>query len=154
LKWPNDLLVDGAKLAGVLVETRGLDPAAPHAVIGIGFDVAQRAFPAELLAERAATSLALLGIEATVDDAREHLLRSLARRLDQALRLAPELAADFLAAAHLADRRVRVELPDAPREGHLLALTFDRGLLLRTPSGPLHLPVEHIRAVHPLDPRA
>jgi len=33
LKWPNDLVVDGAKLGGILVETRG-----NHAVIGIGLN--------------------------------------------------------------------------------------------------------------------
>lgn len=34
LKWPNDLVVDGAKLGGILVETRG----ASHVVIGIGLN--------------------------------------------------------------------------------------------------------------------
>jgi len=33
LKWPNDLVVDGAKLGGILVETRS-----SHAVIGIGIN--------------------------------------------------------------------------------------------------------------------
>jgi BirA family biotin operon repressor/biotin-[acetyl-CoA-carboxylase] ligase len=35
LKWPNDLVVDGAKLGGILVETRSQ---AAHAVIGIGIN--------------------------------------------------------------------------------------------------------------------
>ena len=34
LKWPNDLVVDGAKLGGILVETRN----GGHAVIGIGLN--------------------------------------------------------------------------------------------------------------------
>ncbi|HEV3008429.1 MAG TPA: biotin--[acetyl-CoA-carboxylase] ligase [Burkholderiales bacterium] len=34
LKWPNDLVVDGAKLGGILVETRNTN----HAVIGIGLN--------------------------------------------------------------------------------------------------------------------
>jgi BirA family transcriptional regulator, biotin operon repressor / biotin---[acetyl-CoA-carboxylase] ligase len=34
LKWPNDLVVDGAKLGGILVETRN----GGHAVIGIGIN--------------------------------------------------------------------------------------------------------------------
>ena len=58
LKWPNDVLVDGRKIAGVLVEV-----ADGVAIVGIGINVAQRRFPPEL-AERA-TSLALLG--ATTD---------------------------------------------------------------------------------------
>jgi BirA family biotin operon repressor/biotin-[acetyl-CoA-carboxylase] ligase len=53
LKWPNDILVDGRKLAGILLESRlGAAPpgtdATPLVVLGIGVNLAQRAFPAEL----------------------------------------------------------------------------------------------------------
>jgi BirA family biotin operon repressor/biotin-[acetyl-CoA-carboxylase] ligase len=37
LKWPNDIVVDGAKLGGILVETR-TQGAQVHAVIGIGIN--------------------------------------------------------------------------------------------------------------------
>ena len=37
LKWPNDLVVGGAKLGGILVETRS-QAATSHAVIGIGIN--------------------------------------------------------------------------------------------------------------------
>jgi BirA family transcriptional regulator, biotin operon repressor / biotin---[acetyl-CoA-carboxylase] ligase len=43
IKWPNDVLVDGRKLAGILVEGRPQDG---WAVLGIGLNVA--GFPAEL----------------------------------------------------------------------------------------------------------
>jgi BirA family transcriptional regulator, biotin operon repressor / biotin---[acetyl-CoA-carboxylase] ligase len=57
LKWPNDVLVDGRKLAGILLESRlGASSlgagTAPLVVLGIGVNLAQRAFPAEL-ADRA-----------------------------------------------------------------------------------------------------
>jgi BirA family biotin operon repressor/biotin-[acetyl-CoA-carboxylase] ligase len=39
LKWPNDLLKDGAKLAGVLIETQGAPAGAVWAVIGIGINL-------------------------------------------------------------------------------------------------------------------
>ncbi len=39
LKWPNDLLKDGAKLAGVLIETQGAGPGAIWAVIGVGLNL-------------------------------------------------------------------------------------------------------------------
>jgi BirA family transcriptional regulator, biotin operon repressor / biotin---[acetyl-CoA-carboxylase] ligase len=53
LKWPNDVLVDGRKVAGILVEGR---PQERWAVVGIGLNVALRDcdFPAELR-ERAGT---------------------------------------------------------------------------------------------------
>lgn len=59
LKWPNDLLGSGRKLAGILAEARTGD-GGTELVIGIGVNVAQRAhdFPADL--DVPATSLALL----------------------------------------------------------------------------------------------
>lgn len=40
LKWPNDLLKDGAKLAGVLIETQAGADGAVWAVIGVGLNLA------------------------------------------------------------------------------------------------------------------
>jgi BirA family biotin operon repressor/biotin-[acetyl-CoA-carboxylase] ligase len=53
LKWPNDLLADGRKLAGILCERHG-----ERVIAGIGLNVNQTAFPPEIAAR--ATSLALL----------------------------------------------------------------------------------------------
>lgn len=57
LKWPNDLLLDGRKLGGILIE---LLPGAPHAaVIGIGLNLRlPAALPAELRAQSAALGTA------------------------------------------------------------------------------------------------
>lgn len=55
LKWPNDVLVRGRKIAGILVESRvGTEP---RLVVGIGINLGQTAFPGDL-ADRA-TSVAL-----------------------------------------------------------------------------------------------
>jgi BirA family biotin operon repressor/biotin-[acetyl-CoA-carboxylase] ligase len=40
LKWPNDLLLDGAKLAGVLAEAEFAGPSLTAVVVGIGINVA------------------------------------------------------------------------------------------------------------------
>ena len=40
LKWPNDLLKDGAKLAGVLIETQAGSTGGTWAVIGVGLNLA------------------------------------------------------------------------------------------------------------------
>ena len=52
LKWPNDVLVDGKKIAGILCERNG-----DNVIAGIGVNVGQTEFPPEI-AERA-TSLVL-----------------------------------------------------------------------------------------------
>jgi BirA family biotin operon repressor/biotin-[acetyl-CoA-carboxylase] ligase len=43
LKWPNDLLVDGAKLGGILVEMSGDAAGVCHVVLGVGINVAMPA---------------------------------------------------------------------------------------------------------------
>lgn len=49
VKWPNDLLYDGRKLAGILLETSSGGPGAPAPVIlGVGINVNQAEFPDEL----------------------------------------------------------------------------------------------------------
>jgi len=60
LKWPNDVLADGAKLAGVLAEMRR-GPSGADLVLGVGVNVHQAAedFPEEL--RGSATSLRMLG---------------------------------------------------------------------------------------------
>jgi BirA family biotin operon repressor/biotin-[acetyl-CoA-carboxylase] ligase len=58
LKWPNDVLAGGRKLAGILVETATGAAGVEAVVVGVGINVHTRAFPAEL-SERA-TSVALL----------------------------------------------------------------------------------------------
>jgi BirA family transcriptional regulator, biotin operon repressor / biotin---[acetyl-CoA-carboxylase] ligase len=48
VKWPNDVLVGGRKLAGILLESRILCD--PVVVVGIGVNLCQRAFPGPLAA--------------------------------------------------------------------------------------------------------
>lgn len=52
LKWPNDVLIDGAKLAGILVEMQG-DAAGPcTAVVGVGVNVALPAAESREIGQR------------------------------------------------------------------------------------------------------
>jgi len=57
LKWPNDVLVGGRKIAGILLESRAVASAEPVLVIGVGINLGQREFPPELAGR--ATSVAL-----------------------------------------------------------------------------------------------
>ena len=55
VKWPNDVLVEGKKIAGILLESRL--GAQPLPAIGVGINLGQREFPPDLAAT--ATSVAL-----------------------------------------------------------------------------------------------
>jgi BirA family biotin operon repressor/biotin-[acetyl-CoA-carboxylase] ligase len=76
IKWPNDVLLDGRKVAGILAEAR---PQEGWAVLGIGLNVAVRLedLPAELHG-----TAATLGLEPRdVDPVLARLLRALERAL-------------------------------------------------------------------------
>jgi len=70
IKWPNDVWIDGRKVAGILVEGR---PQEGWAVLGIGLNVAAEHFPDELNA----TSLTLSGAAVSVDESLAALVGSL-----------------------------------------------------------------------------
>ena len=80
LKWPNDLLKDGAKLAGVLIETQGGADGAIWAVIGVGLNLA---LPDELEA-RIGSPAASAPWLAKMD--RDELMAALLARLGASLR--------------------------------------------------------------------
>jgi BirA family biotin operon repressor/biotin-[acetyl-CoA-carboxylase] ligase len=115
LKWPNDVLVGGRKIAGILLESRipaggtsGADAASVIAV-GVGVNLAQRAFPAGLAAR--ATSVALeIGRPVERDAALAALLSAFDDWRTQLERdgLAP-IRARWLAVADTIGRRVSVD---------------------------------------------
>jgi BirA family biotin operon repressor/biotin-[acetyl-CoA-carboxylase] ligase len=55
LKWPNDLMIAGKKLGGILTEMHAEPTAVKFVIVGMGLNVNQEKFPAELAG--AATSL-------------------------------------------------------------------------------------------------
>jgi BirA family biotin operon repressor/biotin-[acetyl-CoA-carboxylase] ligase len=154
VKWPNDLLVEGRKLAGVLAEADLGGPAGPAVVVGIGLNAN---WPGELPPELAdiATSLDRAG-GAPVDRTRllVELLRGLESRyaplLDGGAPARAGLASEYRRRCATLGRTVRVELADesftgaatdVTDEGHLLVST---AACLRTVSAG---DVVHLRAV-------
>jgi BirA family biotin operon repressor/biotin-[acetyl-CoA-carboxylase] ligase len=134
VKWPNDVLVDGLKVAGILVEGR---PQEGWAVLGIGLNVAVREedFPPEL-AGRAGT----LGLEpAAVEPTLDRLLAS----LDRWLTAAPDPVLEAVRSRDaLLDRPVRWAGGEGrgagiDSEGRLLVATGDGQIALD--AGEVHL---------------
>jgi BirA family transcriptional regulator, biotin operon repressor / biotin---[acetyl-CoA-carboxylase] ligase len=78
LKWPNDLLIKGRKLCGILTEMNAEPTRVRYIVVGIGINVNQARFPVEL--QSTATSLRLVsGTEWSRVELCTALLKSLDR---------------------------------------------------------------------------
>jgi BirA family biotin operon repressor/biotin-[acetyl-CoA-carboxylase] ligase len=81
LKWPNDLLLGGRKFCGILTEMNSEATQVRHLVVGIGINVNQSKFPAEL--REIATSLR---IETGTEWSRVELCGALLKSLDREYR--------------------------------------------------------------------
>ena len=136
LKWPNDVLADGRKLAGVLCELRQPAAGGEAVVIGVGVNVRQEAgdFPAEL--RGTASSLAMLGIDAAPEDVAAEFLNALEPRwtqLQEGDRAA--LLGAWSERAAFWGEPVTVNAPDGVIIGVAQRLDDDGALVLRLESG-------------------
>jgi BirA family biotin operon repressor/biotin-[acetyl-CoA-carboxylase] ligase len=118
LKWPNDLVVDDRKLAGLLAEAT----VSNAVVVGMGLNVDWQSFPPEIA--ETATACNLAGRPAPRADLLVAWLRALERRLRAFETGGPAaLHADQIAASATLGRRVRVERAHDVLEGDAVALT-------------------------------
>lgn len=133
IKWPNDLLVDGAKLCGMLLER-----VEDAVIIGIGLNIAHHPD----LPDRPATSLAEYGSgEVTPAYFLETLAEIFARWLEiwRGQGLAP-VRDRWLKQAHAAGTPLKANLPDGTRvEGLFQGLDMGGALILRLANGNSHV---------------
>lgn len=131
LKWPNDVLVDGGKIAGILLESAiAQDGRVEHVVAGIGINVAF----APQLAEMRYPGASLGG---TVEAALEGLTRALATRLAQWRRDGFGVVREaWLAQAGPLGAEVDVRLGEGLVRGRFAGLDHEGALLLDTAEGP------------------
>jgi BirA family biotin operon repressor/biotin-[acetyl-CoA-carboxylase] ligase len=139
IKWPNDILVNGKKLAGILTEAACVPERVEYVILGIGVNVNYPidSMPQELR-HRATSLLDLTRIEVN----RESFLRRLIQDLDRCYGdleqsgfepLAPRWEAHF----GLRGQRVRVELIDQVVVGRARGIAQDGALLVQGDDGTL-----------------
>ena len=136
LKWPNDVLLRGRKVAGVLCELRRLPQGGDAVVIGVGVNVRQRLedFAPELRAS--ATSLLHAGIETTPEAVAAEFLAAFESwwpELQEGDRSAVIDA--WSARGGFWGEPVTVRTPSGPISGVAQRLDADGGLVLRLDSG-------------------
>jgi BirA family transcriptional regulator, biotin operon repressor / biotin---[acetyl-CoA-carboxylase] ligase len=132
LKWPNDVLSAGRKLAGILIESETL---AGRLAVAVGIGVNCMHHPVDTAYP--ATDLASAGAAVSADALFAALSGAMVRRLDQWQRGAgfASIRADWLACAAGIGDELRVRLPNAEISGRFEALDERGRLLLRLPDG-------------------
>ncbi len=134
LKWPNDVLIDGAKVSGILLESfPGPAPAETCLVIGIGINLknhpSDTPYPATDLLEKSGgivePAQMLAALSETFHERLSHWQDSGFERVRQ----------DWLAQAWNWQNSIRVQLPKEEISGTFSGLDEHGALLLELPSG-------------------
>ncbi len=133
-KWPNDVLLHGRKVAGVLLESRAAGAELAYVVLGCGVNISS--FPGETATP--ATSLRFEGVPADVGEIElleafaRYFLNWTSRWLDQGF--APIRTA-WLRHAERLGQKIEVRLAEERLAGDFLDLSEEGYLLLRLASG-------------------
>lgn len=146
IKWPNDILVDGGKVSGILIEAETLADGRNAVVIGCGVNIAHK--PGNPLYP--AVSLSEAGASTSPDALFARLMVELAHALDvwQAGEGVDDIVSAWKQLVHGIGLPITVNLPDRSLSGifagiendGLLALRLDSGETLRIASGDVFFP--------------
>lgn len=138
VKWPNDVLIDGRKVAGILVERIDTEDG-PAAVVGVGINVST---PADELPVPTATSLAVAHPDLT--PTREGVLLGVVAAVREGYDAwqvggsdaASRLASSYVAACATVGQDVRVDLPGGTAmAGRAVDVDIDGRLVVETGDG-------------------
>lgn len=128
LKWPNDLILRGKKLGGILCEARWQGDSLGWVAVGAGLNVNNR-IPEEL--QGTAISLASLAPSTDLSDLTDRILAALRRLELGAPELSPAELRRFAARDWLHGRIIR-----EPVAGRVRGLSADGALMVQPESGP------------------
>jgi BirA family biotin operon repressor/biotin-[acetyl-CoA-carboxylase] ligase len=130
LKWPNDVLLNGKKVAGVLVESSLTGDRLDYAVLGIGLNVNTCFDNAPEEVQMRATSLReALGHEVDREVALERLLAAFGTRYAT---LPASPLADYVRRLDTLGKHVRLQAGDETVEGEALRVEDDGALVVMT----------------------
>lgn len=131
LKWPNDVLLGGRKLAGILLESETLPGGTTAVAIGCGINLDHH--PAD--SAHPATDLAEHGAQCRIAEMLPILARRMAAALELFERDPNRVAERWLAAAHGLGGPILVRLPSASYSGTFAGLDASGRLILEEEGG-------------------
>ncbi len=135
LKWPNDVLVDGKKISGVLTELEAQTEKVDFIVMGIGMNINQEKFPKVL--SQTATSLYLIqGKTTPIDSVLDDLLNQFEEWYQNYLEKGfPFIREIWEELSLIKGRAVEVKEGRKKKRGVALGLDEDGALIIKTPQG-------------------
>jgi BirA family biotin operon repressor/biotin-[acetyl-CoA-carboxylase] ligase len=136
IKWPNDVLIDDRKIAGILAECSTDCSGRLFAVVGIGLNVNQREFPAEI-ASRAASLRQLAGRDIDRASLAAAVLRELDARLSEVEPAFERIVREAARRSSILGTQVWLQAAGQWIEGTAEDIDGDGNLLLRMADGTL-----------------
>lgn len=139
IKWPNDILIDGKKLAGILVEQKTANKQ-PHFVVGIGINCNQPAdFFTQYDLNMPASSLA---VETGKPVDRTELVCALLTKIEQWLAKSADkhaILTRWQQQSDLLGRHITVESDNCRYSGFCRGIDPDEGLIVHLDSGTVRI---------------
>ncbi len=136
LKWFNDVVADGRKLAGVLLESAWLGDRLDHAIIGIGVNVNTDFGTASADIQQRATSVRALCHETSdLEPILTALLDGVESRYRALIDEGRSPLAEYVSALETLGRIVRVSAGGEQLEGRAVGIDDDGALIVQTPQG-------------------
>jgi BirA family biotin operon repressor/biotin-[acetyl-CoA-carboxylase] ligase len=134
IKWPNDVMLDGRKISGILIESPGgAAPAKDRLIIGIGINVNNSWSGAPTDMTRAATALCDISCRThKLQPLLANVLRFLEKRISQLVKDAPQLPNAWQQLCCLTNRRITVLNHRGRTIGQCLGVAKDGALLVQT----------------------
>lgn len=147
LKWPNDVLLNGGKVAGILLESSGAGQGVAHLAIGIGVNLIAAPDPAQVEAGavRPVSLLSETGVRVSPEAFLAALAPAYARweAIFTSQGFAP-LRAEWLAHAARLGEVIRARTGAETREGLFETIDDSGALILRQPGGSVAIPAAEV----------
>jgi BirA family biotin operon repressor/biotin-[acetyl-CoA-carboxylase] ligase len=133
IKWPNDIMADGKKIAGILIENSLSKGVIRHSIVGIGLNVNQTDFPIEI---NKATSLLLLKKqEYDVDILLNKLTQSIKRFIAK-LKQDKDLKSEYIGSLYRYNKKAKYQdLNQIRFEGHICNISKEGQLEILVSDG-------------------
>lgn len=133
IKWPNDILIDDKKIAGILIETTLAGETIKNAVIGIGININESQFPDEL--SNAASIFTLTNSYQNTETILSMLIENVDKRLSQLNYSFGEIQKDYEAVLYGLNIKKYFRSTNHQFEGSIAGVNEIGQLCISTPDG-------------------